>query len=150
MSPRSQSGYDPVGDPRTGRPPLPDERERLRQATPDETGEMELGGSSDASVSGGEDQQGGSQSMIRKIATGSAEATQTLKSAKDAVTTQVSEATSAALERGQALATTASEEMRTYIDQFVSFARRRPLAAVAGAAVLGLLVGLFRRGRARD
>ena len=85
--------------------------------------------------------------MIRKLATGSSEAAESLRSAKEAVSSQVSEATAAAMERGQALATTAGEEMRNYVDQFVAFARRRPLATAAGAAILGLLIGLFRRGR---
>jgi uncharacterized protein YodC (DUF2158 family) len=30
------SGYDPMGDPRTGRPPLPAERERQKATSPDE------------------------------------------------------------------------------------------------------------------
>ena len=31
------SGYDPVGDPRTGRPSLPAEREQQKSFSPDET-----------------------------------------------------------------------------------------------------------------
>lgn len=143
MSPRSQSGYDPVGDPRTGRPPLPDERERMRQSTTDESQDLTAGqGSSQENY-----EEGGSKSMIRKLATGSSEAAESLRSAKEAVSSQVSEATAAAMERGQALATTAGDEMRNYVDQFVAFARRRPLATAAGAAILGLLIGMFRRGR---
>src|SRR4026208_1709324 len=38
MNRRNQSGYDPVGDPRTGRPPLPEDRDRARRALPDEIG----------------------------------------------------------------------------------------------------------------
>lgn len=128
MSPRSQSGYNPVGDARTGRPPLPDEHEASRQFDKDE--------------------EDSAKSAIEKIAVrGTEAATQTLKSAGEAVTAQMSAATAAAMERGSALAVSASEHARTYANEFVALVRRRPLSALAGAAILGLLVGLFRRSR---
>jgi hypothetical protein len=128
MSPRSQSGYDPVGDARTGRPPLPDEHQVSRQ--PDE------------------DREDASKSAIGRIATrGTEAATQTLRSAGEAVTAQVGAATAAAMERGSALAVSASEQAQTYANSFVALVRRRPLTALAGAAILGLLAGLFRRNR---
>jgi ElaB/YqjD/DUF883 family membrane-anchored ribosome-binding protein len=128
MNPRSQSGYNPVGDARTGRPPLPDEREAARQ--PDEYEEES------------------SQSAIERIASrGTQAATQTLKSAGEAVTAQMSAATAAARERGSALALSASEHAQTYANEFAALVRRRPLSALAGAVLLGLLVGLFRRNR---
>src|SRR5215217_9510005 len=46
MSPRNQSGYDPVGDPRTGRPPLPENRDRARRALPEEIDPESLNSSS--------------------------------------------------------------------------------------------------------
>lgn len=124
MSPRSQSGYDPVGDARTGRPPLPDEHEGFRQ--PDENREE------------------GSKSVITR---GTEAATQTLRSAGEAVSAQMGAATAAAMERGSALAVSASEHAQTYANEFVALVRRRPLSALAGAAILGLLLGLFRRSR---
>jgi hypothetical protein len=128
MSPRSQSGYDPVGDARTGRPPLPDEHGGFRQ--PDENREE------------------GSKSVIGRITTrGTEAATQTLRSAGEAVSAQMGAATAAAMERGSALAVSASEHAQTYANEFVALVRRRPLSALAGAAILGLLLGLFRRSR---
>src|SRR5687767_13411674 len=152
MSPRRQSGYDPVGDPRTGRPPLPDERERPRQAQPDEIDPDSLSPSRSFSDSDVEDpsQDGGSESMVGRIASRSSEAAETLKSAGEAVSSQVSTATNIALERGQALASTASEQIQTYANELVAFTRRKPLTALVGAALIGLFIGLLRRGRASD
>ena len=128
MSPRSQSGYDPVGDARTGRPPLPDEHGGSRQ--PDENREE------------------GSKSVIGRITTrGTEAATQTLKSAGETVSAQMGAATAAAMERGSALAVSASAHAQTYANEFVALVRRRPLSALAGAAILGLFLGLFRRSR---
>jgi hypothetical protein len=128
MSRRSESGYDPVGDPRTGRPPLPDERERSRQPDEIDSGDQ-------------------TKSAVGRVASGSIEAAQTLRSAGEAVTEQVSAATTAAMERGSALAISASEQVQTYAGELVAFVRRRPLGALAGAVILGLLVGLVRRRR---
>ena len=46
MNRRNQSGYDPVGDPRTGRPPLPEDRDRARRALPEEIDPESLDSSS--------------------------------------------------------------------------------------------------------
>src|SRR5688572_3775282 len=143
MSPRRQSDYDPVGDPRPGRPPLPDERERARQAMPDE---MDAAASA---ASGGESaaQAESSNSMIDKTLGGSLEDKRSLRSAGEAVSSQVAAATTAAMERGSELASTASEQVQSYAGELVAFTRRRPLAALMGAAIFGLLIGVFRRKR---
>lgn len=151
MSPRSQSGYDPAGDSRTGRPPLPNERERSRQMMPDAI-DPKTFPQSRPSPGGteSESEEEDSKSMVGKIASGTSGAAQTLRSAGETVTSQVSAATTVALERGSALASTASEQVQTYASELVAFARRRPLTAMVGAAVLGLLVGMFRRNRSSD
>jgi hypothetical protein len=143
MSPRRQSGYDPVGDPRTGRPPLPDERERARQAMPDEMDAAASGASGGESAAQAE----GPNSMIGKTLGGSSEDKRSLRSAGEAVSSQVAAATTAAMERGSELASTASEQVQSYAGELVAFTRRRPLAALMGAAIFGLLIGMFRRNR---
>jgi hypothetical protein len=125
MSPRAQSGYDPVGDPRTGRPPLADERQHF-------------GDSADESAS---------ESRIQAIRSTAGElvgeGAATLRSVGETLSRQAS----AAVERGSALAATTSEHVQSYSSELVAFARRRPLGALAGALVLGLLIGLLRRTR---
>jgi ElaB/YqjD/DUF883 family membrane-anchored ribosome-binding protein len=149
MSPRSQSGYDPAGDPRTGRPPLPNEQRSLQpeevvQESFSQSGSPSLDQSGDAGA------REGLQSIKQRVASGASEAAQTLRSAGEAVTTQVREATSNAMERGSVLAATASHQVQSYASEFVAFARRRPLTALIGAATLGLLVGMLRRRRSSD
>jgi hypothetical protein len=112
MNPRNQSGYDPVGDPRTGRPPLPDERDRMREES--------------------------SSAMRHGDGSGVA---RSLREAGEAVSSRVTEAT----EQGSALASAASGQIQNYTEDLLAFARRRPFAALLGAAVVGLLIGLLSR-----
>lgn len=142
MTLRDQSGYDSVGDPRTGRPPLAGDREQLKQASI-----PEFRASSTENESLEED----SGSIMDKIADGSSGAAQSLKQAGEAVTSEVSAVTSAAMERGSAMASIASEQMQTYANELIAVTRRRPLTALAAAAILGFCVkqclGVFRRNR---
>jgi hypothetical protein len=116
MNPRHESGYDPMGDPRTGRPPLPQDRERMRQREPEE---MDYSGS-----------------------TG-----QSLRDAGEEASARVSEAAASAMQQGSDLAAAASDQIQAYSEDFLSFARRRPLPALLGAVAIGLLIGLLSRGR---
>jgi ElaB/YqjD/DUF883 family membrane-anchored ribosome-binding protein len=149
MSPRSQSGYDSAGDPRTGRPPLANEQRSL-QPEEIEPESFPQSGSSGLSESEDAGTQEGLRTVKERVATSASEAAQTLRSAGEAVTTQVKEATSAAMEKGSALATTASHQVQSYASEFVAFTRRRPLTALIGAATLGMLIGMLRRRRSSN
>jgi hypothetical protein len=64
MNRRNQSGYDPVGDPRTGRPPLPEDRDRARRALPDEIdsespSQSSFSGAHSGEIENGEEEAGG-------------------------------------------------------------------------------------------
>ena len=146
MNRRNQSGYDPVGDARTGRPPLPEERDRARRSLPDEIDPDSASSSSFAGAQPGEteNRESGDQSTLGRLASEGSEA---LRSASDAVTSQVGAATSVAMEKGSELATTASRQLQTYADELASFTRRRPIAALAGAVIFGVLLGLMGRRR---
>jgi hypothetical protein len=165
MNPRHESGYDPVGDPRTGRPPLPDERERQRQAQPDEVNPSDIGQSrtswtasseggytenssfAGSSVTASESSAAESPSMMDKFAGGGAGVAQSVKETGEAVGAQVSAAASAAVEQGSALVSTASNRVQGIAGELVAFARRKPLATLLGVAILGMLIGMFRRRR---
>ena len=139
MNPRNQSGYDPIGDPRTGRPPLPEERERMRQNQPEE---MDL---SDLSSARAESFRQDEQSFVSQ-GDGSGMA-QSFRDAGETVSARVTEAASSAMEQGSELASAASGRIQTYKEDLLAFARRRPIAALFGAAVIGLLIGMLTRGR---
>jgi hypothetical protein len=142
MNPRNQSGYDPVGDARTGRPPLPEERDRARRSLPDEI-EPGFSGTQSGEMENREGE-AGDQSTLGRLASEGSEA---LRAASDTVTSQVSAATSVAMEKGSELANTASRQLQTYADELVSFTRRRPIGALAGAVIFGILLGFMGRRR---
>jgi hypothetical protein len=139
MNRRNQSGYDPVGDPRTGRPPLPEDRDRARRALPGEIGSD----SADSSSFAGEGE-AGDRSTLGRLASEGSEA---LRAASDTVTSQVGAATSVAMERGSEFANTASRQLQTYSHGLAAFTRRRPIGALAGAVIFGILLGLMGRRR---
>jgi hypothetical protein len=166
MNPRNESGYDPVGDPRTGRPPLPHERERLRQAQPDEMKPDDIGGSrtsrhaagesgghtedsslAGSSVAASESSAAGSPSMMDWHASDGAEVAQSMKQSGEAVGAQMSAAGSAAMEQGSALLSTASHRVQGIAGELFAFARRKPLATLLGVAILGMIIGMLRRNR---
>ena len=135
MNPRRESGYDPIGDPRTGRPPLPEERERMRRREPEEMDPSEI--SSARATSFTDHEQSNEEDSM----------SQSLREAGEAVSVRVTEAASSAMEQGSALASAASGQLQTYTDDLLAFARRRPFAALLGAAVIGLLIGMLSRSR---
>jgi ElaB/YqjD/DUF883 family membrane-anchored ribosome-binding protein len=74
----------------------------------------------------------------------------TARDAVDAVNTKVGDA----LDRGQAavsyageMAGTATQQMKTLASELEAMAKRNPLGTVAGAVVVGVLIGLLARGR---
>jgi hypothetical protein len=148
MNRRNQSGYAPVVDPRTGRPPLPEDRDRARRALPDEIESDLADSSSFAGAHCGELENGegeaGDRSTLGRLASEGSEA---FRAASDTVTSQVGAATSVAMERGSEFANTASRQMQTYSDGLAAFTRRRPIGALAGAVIFGILLGLMGRRR---
>jgi ElaB/YqjD/DUF883 family membrane-anchored ribosome-binding protein len=77
--------------------------------------------------------------------------------ARDAVDT-VKTTLSDALDRGQAavshasdaagdMAETATQQVKTFASELENMAKRNPLGTIAGAVVVGVLIGLLTRGR---
>jgi ElaB/YqjD/DUF883 family membrane-anchored ribosome-binding protein len=77
----------------------------------------------------------------------------------DTAMDEVKETVSDAFDRGQAslsqagdaaskMANTATQQVTTFASELEAMAKRNPLAAMAGAVVIGVLIGLLARGRA--
>lgn len=69
---------------------------------------------------------------------------ETAKSARD-LAGQVSTAASDIAERGAHVASAASDQAKTLVTDMENMARRNPLGALAGAVVVGLLIGMMGR-----
>ena len=74
-------------------------------------------------------------------------ATQAVRDTGEAIADRVGAAGSAVVQKGSALANTAVERGRSLAMDLEAFTRRRPLSALAGALLTGLIVGLLRRKR---
>jgi hypothetical protein len=74
-------------------------------------------------------------------------AAKTLRAAGDLVSHKVEAAGHIAAAKGSALAETASERAQGLAAELESFARRRPLSAIAAAMLAGVVIGMLGRRR---
>ena len=51
------------------------------------------------------------------------------------------------MDAGSELAASAKEQAKTFAAELEGFARRQPLGALAGALLVGVVIGLMSRGR---
>jgi ElaB/YqjD/DUF883 family membrane-anchored ribosome-binding protein len=76
------------------------------------------------------------------------EAAKTARTVGAAVASQVGSAASSVAGGAADAMNAASEHAKTFASELEGFARRQPLGALAGALVVGVVVGLMSRGRA--
>jgi ElaB/YqjD/DUF883 family membrane-anchored ribosome-binding protein len=69
---------------------------------------------------------------------------ETAKSARE-IAGQVTTATSDIAERGANVASIAADQAKTFATELENIARRNPLGALAGAVVVGVLIGMMGR-----
>jgi ElaB/YqjD/DUF883 family membrane-anchored ribosome-binding protein len=69
---------------------------------------------------------------------------ETAKSARE-IAGQVTTATSDIAERGAIVASAAADQAKTFATELENIARRNPLGALAGAVVVGVLIGMVGR-----
>ena len=74
--------------------------------------------------------------------------TQAVKSARDATSNlagQVGDAASDLADQGGQLVSSAGDQAKTFASELETMARRNPLGALAGAVVIGVLIGIMGR-----
>jgi ElaB/YqjD/DUF883 family membrane-anchored ribosome-binding protein len=87
------------------------------------------------------------ETLSRFAAEAGGEAGKTLRQVGQSVYAQVGTAASGALDAGSELAASAKEQAKTFASELESMARKQPLGALAGALLVGVIIGMMSRGR---
>jgi ElaB/YqjD/DUF883 family membrane-anchored ribosome-binding protein len=85
--------------------------------------------------------------LTKYISGAGSEAAKTARDVGQSVASQVGSAASSVMEAGTTMANTASEQAKTFASEIERAARKNPLGAMAGALLVGVLIGLLGRGR---
>ena len=75
------------------------------------------------------------------------EAAKTVRGVSQTVASQVGSATSGVTDAGSEIASAAKEHAKTLLSGLEGMARRNPLGTMAGALLVGVIVGMMSRGR---
>jgi ElaB/YqjD/DUF883 family membrane-anchored ribosome-binding protein len=75
------------------------------------------------------------------------DAAKTVRSMSQTVASQVSSAAGGVADAGSDLASSAKEHAKTFASELEAMARRNPLGTIAGALVVGVIIGMMSRGR---
>jgi ElaB/YqjD/DUF883 family membrane-anchored ribosome-binding protein len=75
------------------------------------------------------------------------DAAKTVRGASQTLAAQVGSAASGVADMSSDLATSAKEHAKTFASELEGIARRNPLGTIAGALVVGVVLGMMSRGR---
>ena len=75
------------------------------------------------------------------------EAVQTVRDAGQSFSAQVGSAAGAMADASSDLASSAKEHAKTFASELEGMARRNPIGTIAGALVVGIVIGMMSRGR---
>jgi ElaB/YqjD/DUF883 family membrane-anchored ribosome-binding protein len=85
--------------------------------------------------------------LTKYVSGAGSDAAKTVRDVGQSVTSQIGSAASGVMEAGASMANTASKQTKTFASEIESAARKNPLGAMAGALLVGVLIGLLGRGR---
>jgi ElaB/YqjD/DUF883 family membrane-anchored ribosome-binding protein len=75
------------------------------------------------------------------------EAARTIRDMGETVAAQARTATSGLADRGSEFATSTTTHAKTFASELEAMARRNPLGTIAGALLVGVVIGMMARGR---
>jgi len=75
------------------------------------------------------------------------ETAKTVRGASQTLASQVGSAASGVADMGSDLASSAKEHAKTFASELEGMAQRNPLGTIAGALVVGVVIGMMSRGR---
>jgi ElaB/YqjD/DUF883 family membrane-anchored ribosome-binding protein len=86
-------------------------------------------------------------SFTRLLSQVGGEAAKSVRSARESVASQVGSTASGIADAGSELAASARAQDKTLASELEGMARRNPLGTLAGALVVGIIIGMMSRGR---
>jgi ElaB/YqjD/DUF883 family membrane-anchored ribosome-binding protein len=85
--------------------------------------------------------------LSKFVAEAGGQAARTARNVGQAVASQVGSTAAGLANTGADIASSASEQLKTFAGELEGIARKNPLGALAGALAVGILIGLIVRGR---
>jgi ElaB/YqjD/DUF883 family membrane-anchored ribosome-binding protein len=85
------------------------------------------------------------ETVTKFMSEASDQAVKTAREVSSQVTSRVSDVAGDLAGRGSAMASTASEQAKTFASELEGMARRNPMGAIAGAVLVGIMIGVLGR-----
>jgi ElaB/YqjD/DUF883 family membrane-anchored ribosome-binding protein len=86
-------------------------------------------------------------SLARLVSQVGGEAAKSVRNVQQSVASQVGSTASGIADAGSELAASAKTQAKTIVSELEGMARRNPLGTLAGALVIGVIIGMMSRGR---
>jgi ElaB/YqjD/DUF883 family membrane-anchored ribosome-binding protein len=86
-------------------------------------------------------------SLARLVSQVGGEAAKSVRNVQQSVASQVGSTASGIADAGSELASSAKAQAKTLASELEGIARRNPLGTIAGALVIGVIIGMISRGR---
>jgi ElaB/YqjD/DUF883 family membrane-anchored ribosome-binding protein len=85
--------------------------------------------------------------LARFVSQAGGDAAKTVRSLSQTLASQVGSAAGEVADAGSELASSAKEHAKTFASELEGMARRNPLGTIAGALLVGVIIGMMSKGR---
>jgi ElaB/YqjD/DUF883 family membrane-anchored ribosome-binding protein len=85
------------------------------------------------------------ETVTKFMSEAAGQAAKTAREVSSQVTSRVSDVAGDLADRGSAIASTATDQAKTFASELEGMARRNPMGAIAGAVLVGIMIGVLGR-----